>query len=231
MHKRNTPKLRVEVFLSINTGMFETCRRHYSSPYLDGWTEQLIVSFVKRPANTQESSGFFLLIRSKFYPDMFRHMVVNLRGSWVPYKLPKRCSVLWVCADCDWSCVTSCCGMCPSVTWTHSTTGHMERVMCSSDTWTHHSSCMGSYCGMRPSDTLTHDWSRVASCGLCPSDTLTHDWSRVASCCGMCPSDTLTHDWSRVASCCGLCPSVTWIHDWSHVASCGMCPSVTWNTW
>jgi hypothetical protein len=52
----------------------------------------------------------FLLIRSKFSPDMFRHMVAILRGSWVPYKLPKRCSVLWMCADCAPSRVASCYG-------------------------------------------------------------------------------------------------------------------------
>jgi hypothetical protein len=43
----------------------------------------------------------FLLTRSKFYPDVFRHMVAILRGSWVPYKLPRQCSVLWACADYD----------------------------------------------------------------------------------------------------------------------------------
>jgi hypothetical protein len=41
--------------------------------------------------NAIGSRGFFLLlIRSKFYPDMFRHMTAILRRSWVPYKLPKR---------------------------------------------------------------------------------------------------------------------------------------------
>jgi hypothetical protein len=43
----------------------------------------------------------FLLIISKFYPDMFQQMVAILRGSWVPYKLPKWHSVLWACADYD----------------------------------------------------------------------------------------------------------------------------------
>jgi hypothetical protein len=32
---------------------------------------------------------------------MFRHMVTILRGSWVPDKLLKQCSVLWACADYD----------------------------------------------------------------------------------------------------------------------------------
>jgi hypothetical protein len=34
-----------------------------------------------------------------FYPDMFRHMAAILRGSWVPDKLLKQCSVIWACAD------------------------------------------------------------------------------------------------------------------------------------
>jgi hypothetical protein len=50
--------------------------------------------FVKRPITAQEVVDF-LLMRSKFYPDMFRHIVAILRGSWVPSKLPKRCSVFW----------------------------------------------------------------------------------------------------------------------------------------
>jgi hypothetical protein len=42
------------------------------------------------------------------YSDMFRHMITILRGSWVPDKLLKQCSVLWACADYDPSCVVSC---------------------------------------------------------------------------------------------------------------------------
>jgi hypothetical protein len=43
--------------------------------------EHLVVSFVRRPTNAQGNSGFLLLILSKFYPDMFQHMVAILRGS------------------------------------------------------------------------------------------------------------------------------------------------------
>jgi hypothetical protein len=72
----------------------------------------------------QEVMEFFKWIRSKFsYPDMFRHMVAILRGSWVPDKLLKQCSVLWACADYVrtitrpmWPVVVEC----PR----HSTTGH-----------------------------------------------------------------------------------------------------------
>jgi hypothetical protein len=65
----------------------------------------------------------FLLICSKFYPDMLWHMIAILRGSWVPYKLPKRCSVLWACADYDSSCMASCCGIVTFHNWPHRT-GH-----------------------------------------------------------------------------------------------------------
>jgi hypothetical protein len=54
----------------------------------------------------------FLLIRSKFYPEMFRHTVAILRRSQVLYKLPEGWSLLWACADYDPSSVASCCGMC-----------------------------------------------------------------------------------------------------------------------
>jgi hypothetical protein len=37
----------------------------------------------------KEVADFIVLIRSKFYPDMFRHMVAILRGPWVPYKVLK----------------------------------------------------------------------------------------------------------------------------------------------
>jgi hypothetical protein len=40
----------------------------------------------------------FLLIRSKFYPDMFRHMVAILRGSEYLIRYPSGV-VLWACAD------------------------------------------------------------------------------------------------------------------------------------
>jgi len=30
MHERNTIQLHVQVFLRMNTGMFETCRRYYN---------------------------------------------------------------------------------------------------------------------------------------------------------------------------------------------------------
>jgi hypothetical protein len=49
----------------------------------------------------KEVVDFLLLLRSRFYPDTFRDTVAILRGSWVPYKQPKWCSVLWACADCD----------------------------------------------------------------------------------------------------------------------------------
>jgi hypothetical protein len=48
-----------------------------------------------------------LLICSKFHPDMFQHMVAIVRGSCVPYKLPKA----ELCVDCDLSRVASCCGI------------------------------------------------------------------------------------------------------------------------
>jgi hypothetical protein len=77
---------------------------------LDGWTEHLVVPFVKIPTDAQRSSGFLLIRYKFFYPDMFQHIVAILRGSWVPDKLLKQCSVLWVCADCDLSHVASCRG-------------------------------------------------------------------------------------------------------------------------
>jgi hypothetical protein len=55
-----------------------------------------------------------------FYPNMFRHMVAILRGSWVPDKLLKKCPVLWACADYDPSRVATCLDS--------TTTGHTDRV-------------------------------------------------------------------------------------------------------
>jgi hypothetical protein len=55
-------------------------RKLYTEGF-DGWTEHLVVPFVKRTINDEGSSGFFLLIRSIFYPDMFRHMVAILTMS------------------------------------------------------------------------------------------------------------------------------------------------------
>jgi hypothetical protein len=55
----------------------------------------------------QESSACFINTFQIFYPDMFRHMVAILRGSWVPDKLLKQRSVLWACADYDPSRVAS----------------------------------------------------------------------------------------------------------------------------
>jgi hypothetical protein len=49
---------------------------------------------------------------------MFRHMVAILRGSWVPDKLLKQCSVLWECGDYDPS---------HAVSWPH-VTGHSPRT-------------------------------------------------------------------------------------------------------
>jgi hypothetical protein len=74
---------------------------------LDGWTEHFVVPFAKRPTNAQGSSGCFINTFQMFYPDMFRHMITILRGSWVLDKLLKQCSVLWACADYDLSRVTS----------------------------------------------------------------------------------------------------------------------------
>jgi hypothetical protein len=59
-------------------------------PHLDGWTEYLVVPFVKRPTNAPGSSGFFINTFQIFYPDMFQHLVAILRGSWVPDKLIKQ---------------------------------------------------------------------------------------------------------------------------------------------
>jgi hypothetical protein len=68
-------------------------------------------STVRKKTNKFSRSSGFLLIRSNFfYPDMFRHMVAILRGSWVPDKLLKQCAVLWACADYDPSHVASCRG-------------------------------------------------------------------------------------------------------------------------
>jgi hypothetical protein len=60
-----------------------------------------VTPFVTKPSNARGSSGFFYQYAPNFYPDMFRHMVAILRGSRVPDKLLKQCSVLWACADCD----------------------------------------------------------------------------------------------------------------------------------
>jgi hypothetical protein len=65
---------------------------------LDGWTEHLVVSYVRRPTNFLWRRGFIIIIiiiiiAFQFYPDVFRHMVAILRGSWVPYKLLKWCCV------------------------------------------------------------------------------------------------------------------------------------------
>jgi hypothetical protein len=76
-------------------------------------TGTTLPSFGKRPTNAQGNSGFFINT-FQFYPEMLRHTVANLRESWVPYKLPKRCSMLWAYADYESSRVASC-GMCPHV--------------------------------------------------------------------------------------------------------------------
>jgi hypothetical protein len=55
-------------------------------------TELLYFFVEKWPTNAQGSSEF-VLMRSKFYPDMFRQMFVIFRGSYVPYKPLKQCSV------------------------------------------------------------------------------------------------------------------------------------------
>jgi hypothetical protein len=78
---------------------------------LDGWTDHLVLSFAKRPTNAQRSSGFFINAFQIFYPDTFRHMLAILKGSWVPDKLLKQCSVSWACADYDPSRASSCRGM------------------------------------------------------------------------------------------------------------------------
>jgi hypothetical protein len=64
---------------------------------LDGWTEHLVIPFAKRPTNAQESGGCFINTFQIFYPDMFRHMVAILRGSWMPDKILKQCCVIDVC--------------------------------------------------------------------------------------------------------------------------------------
>jgi hypothetical protein len=51
---------------------------------------------------------------------MFLHIVAVLRGSRVPDKLLKQCSVLWACADYDPSRVASC---------RSTTTGHTGQVI------------------------------------------------------------------------------------------------------
>jgi hypothetical protein len=93
----------ISVVSRLNTSIHGTVMQYEED--LDGWTEHLAVSYVRRPTNSLWSRGFFVI---KFYPDMFRHMVAILRGSWVPYKLPKWCSVQWACADYDPSRVASC---------------------------------------------------------------------------------------------------------------------------
>jgi hypothetical protein len=79
---------------------------------IDGWTEHLVVPSVEKPKIAQASSGFLLICSKFFYPDIFRHLVAILRGSWVPDKLLKLCYVLRACADYDPSHVASCHGMC-----------------------------------------------------------------------------------------------------------------------
>jgi hypothetical protein len=99
-----------------NCGHFLWGRAHFhfhcytSEYYLDDWTEHLAVPFAERPTNAQGSSGCFINTFQIFYPDMFRHVVDILSGSWVPDKLLKQCSVLWACADYDPSRVASCRG-------------------------------------------------------------------------------------------------------------------------
>jgi hypothetical protein len=89
----------------------------------------------------------FSLMRSKFYPDMFRQMVATFRRSYVPYKLLKQCSVfgrIRIMIRPVWPAVVACIqvytgGSVPAMTaagtkpplytWIHSTTGHTGRII------------------------------------------------------------------------------------------------------
>jgi hypothetical protein len=75
-------------------------------------THNIFLFHLQKDQQTLKEAVDVLLIRFKFfYPDMFWHMVAMPRGSWLPDKLLKQCSMLWLCADYDPHCVASCCGM------------------------------------------------------------------------------------------------------------------------
>jgi hypothetical protein len=77
--------------------------------YSSWWLNRTSCSTVCKKTNKcSRKQWVFINTFQIFYPDMFRHMVAILRGSWVPYKLLKQCSVLWVCADSDPSRVAYC---------------------------------------------------------------------------------------------------------------------------
>jgi hypothetical protein len=53
------------------------------------------VSFVRRPTNAQGNSGFFIINTFQILSRYVSAYGCHPQGSWVPYKLPKPCSVLW----------------------------------------------------------------------------------------------------------------------------------------
>jgi hypothetical protein len=81
----------IEMHVFKNSGFIFTAWRSYqNSVKLPWWLNRACYSIVcKRPTNVQGSSGYFIINMFQFYPDMFRHMIAILRGSWVPYKLHK----------------------------------------------------------------------------------------------------------------------------------------------